>query len=228
MKLFTTLTLIGIFFLLLNCGSNRTNSELATLEDSLSYFVGVNIAVNQLMGLRDDIDLEMFMKGVKDYLNNKPLLLIYDDGEIIFTKLEIKRRQKDQELAASNLEMGKQFMEQYKKQKGVITTKSGLLYQVTEKGNGLIPTKNDKVILRYRGTTIDGTEFDSSSKQGGPQTFAINSVIKGFSEVLQLVNVGSKFEAVIPSDLAYGKEGHGIEIGPNEVLIFQVELLGIE
>ncbi len=230
MKLLTTLTTCSMFLLILNCktGTNRGSSELTTFEDSLSYMIGSNIASEQLVDIQAEIDLEALMMGLKDQLADNALLFVTTERERIIQKYEIMAMMQDEDLAAYNLEDGKQYLEENKMRKGVITTKSGLQYLVVKEGNGPKPTKNDKVIVDYSGTTIEGIEFDSSYRQGEPQTLAVNSVIKGFSEALQLMNVGSKFEIAIPSELAYGKQGQPPYIGPNSVLIFRIELLGIE
>ncbi len=230
MKLLTTLTIFVIFILILNfgMGCNRGSNELTTFEDSLGYLVGADIARMQMGGLRDMIDLDAFMKGVEDQLADRPLLISYTDRDKIIQKFETIMMEKDMDLQADNLERGKEFIEEYKRQDDVITTESGLLYRIVEKGNGPKPAENDRVLVNYRGTTIDGNEFDSSYKYGEPQALAVNGVIKGFSEALQLMNVDSKFEIVIPPELAYGKESAGPDIGPNSVLIFRVELLDIE
>ena len=118
--------------------------------------------------------------------------------------------------------------EENKKKKDVVTTKSGLQYTVLKKGDGAVPKTTDKVKVHYRGTTTDGTEFDSSFKRGTPAVFPVTGVIKGWTEALQLMPVGSKYKLFIPSDLAYGDRGAGPTIGPNQVLIFDIELIGIE
>ncbi|MCJ7812408.1 FKBP-type peptidyl-prolyl cis-trans isomerase [bacterium] len=234
MKLLTTLTVCGMFLLILNCKTslNRGNSKLTTFEDSLSYLIGNDIAISHLLDVKDDLDLDAFIMGLKDQLDNQSLLITFEDREKITQKYEQILTMRDydddyDELAAYNLENGKQFLEKYRARKGVIITKSGLQYLVVKQGNGPKPAKNDKVILHYTGTTIDGTEFDSSYKLGETQTLAVNSFIKGFSEALQLMSVSSKFEIVLPPELAYGKQGRPPDIGPNAVLIFRIELLGI-
>ncbi len=226
-KFLITLLLCSIFLLILNCG-NQGSSQLTTFEDSLGYLVGADIARMQIGGLRDMIDLDAFMKGVEDQLADRPLLILYTDREKIIQKYEMIMMEKDMDLQADNLARGKEFIEEYRQIDDVITTRSGLMYTVVEEGNGPKPTENDRVLLNYRGTTIDGDEFDSSYKYGEPQTLAVNGVIKGFSEALQLMNVGSKFEIVIPPELAYGEESPSPDIGPNAVLIFRIELLDIE
>ena len=138
-----------------------------------------------------------------------------------------KQAKKAAELSALNVKAGKDYLEANAKKEGVVVTKSGLQYKEVTKGKGETPTAGDKVKVHYKGTLIDGTEFDSSYKRGTPATFPVTGVIKGWIEALQLMNVGDKFELAIPSELAYGKRGSGSKIGPDTTLLFDVELLEI-
>ena len=135
--------------------------------------------------------------------------------------------QRKNEIAAANLKAGQDFLEANKKKDGVVGLPSGLQYEVITEGNGNKPTANNKVTCHYHGTLIDGTVFDSSVKRGQPATFPLNMVIKGWTEGLQLMAVGSKYRFFIPPGLAYGDRQVGHHIGPNSTLIFEVELLGI-
>jgi FKBP-type peptidyl-prolyl cis-trans isomerase len=128
----------------------------------------------------------------------------------------------------ANIAAGKKFLEENKKKKGVTVTASGLQYEVVKQGNGATPKATDTVKVHYKGTLLDGTEFDSSYKRGQPASFPVNGVIKGWTEALQLMKVGDTFKLVIPADLAYGERGAGGMIGPNATLVFEVELLGVE
>lgn len=142
-----------------------------------------------------------------------------------------KQKVKDQEEKAKagvNLEKGKKFLEDNGKRKGVITLPSGLQYEILKEGNGPKPTATDKVTTHYHGTTIDGKVFDSSVERGQPAQFGVNQVIPGWTEALQLMPVGSKWKLFIPSNLAYGESGAGGAIGPNETLVFEVELISID
>ena len=132
------------------------------------------------------------------------------------------------ELGEKNRKEGEAFLAENKKKKGVITTESGLQYMVLEKGDGPKPKATDTVSVNYRGTLIDGTEFDSSYKRGKPVTFPVKGVIAGWTEALLLMNVGSKYKLFVPPNLGYGGRGAGRLIGPEATLIFEVELLGIE
>ena len=130
--------------------------------------------------------------------------------------------------AEKNLREGKAFLEENAKKEGVTVTNSGLQYTILKNGSGPVPHSSDQVRVHYRGTLIDGKEFDSSFKRGQPATFGVTGVIKGWIEALQIMAVGSKWKLFIPSDLAYGEKGQKPDIGPNCVLIFEIELLGIE
>ncbi len=146
----------------------------------------------------------------------------------IYKEIKDKKEGKTKEMAAANLEKGKKFLEENKKKPGIKVTDSGLQYEILEAGEGKKPALTDKVKCNYKGTLIDGTVFDSSYDRGKPATFGVNQVIKGWTEALQMMPVGSKWRLYIPSELAYGERGAGKDIGPNEVLIFDIELLGIE
>ena len=146
-----------------------------------------------------------------------------------FQQFMMERQQKMQkELADKNLKDAEKFVEENKKKEGVITTASGLQYKIITKGNGKIPTAQDTVVAHYRGTLIDGTEFDNSFKRNEPATFPVSGVIKGWQEILQLMPVGSKWEVYIPPQLAYGEQGAGQVIPPNAALIFDIELISIK
>ena len=146
-----------------------------------------------------------------------------------FQQFMMERQQKMQkELADKNLKDAEKFLEENKKKEGVITTASGLQYKIITKGNGKIPTAQDTVVAHYRGTLIDGTEFDNSFKRNEPATFPVSGVIKGWQEILQLMPVGSKWEVYIPPQLAYGEQGAGQVIPPNAALIFDIELISIK
>ena len=139
-----------------------------------------------------------------------------------------KQQEKAQQLGLANKKEGEEFLAANKSKEGVVTLPSGLQYKVLKEGTGPKPSATDSVACNYRGTLINGTEFDSSYKRGQPATFAVNGVIKGWTEALQLMPVGSKWQLFIPADLAYGERGAGADIGPNSTLIFEVELLSIQ
>ncbi|MFO7557948.1 MAG: FKBP-type peptidyl-prolyl cis-trans isomerase [Desulfobacterales bacterium] len=200
-------------------------------KDKVSYVIGNNIA-RSLKNVKDEIDLEIVIHGIKDQFNGKPLQLSEEDAASIMREfsMKIKAEQEEQAklLASQNLEKGKNFLETNSKAEGVVTTESGLQYLIIENGDGPKPVKTDMVKVHYTGTTIEGEEFDSSYKRGEPAVFPVTGVIKGWTEALLLMNVGSKYKLFIPSELAYGERGAGPTIAPNAVLLFEVELLEIE
>lgn len=212
-------------------GKNEKAVVLEENKDKVSYVIGNNIA-KSLKNVKDEIDLEMVIHGIKDQFNGKPLQLNEEDAESIMREFSMKIKAKQEEqaklLASQNLEKGKNFLETNSKAEGVVTTESGLQYLIIENGDGPKPVKTDMVKVHYTGTTIEGKEFDSSYKRGEPAVFPVTGVIKGWTEALLLMNVGSKYKLFIPSELAYGERGAGPTIAPNAVLLFEVELLEIE
>jgi len=204
--------------------------ELQTELAQVSYVLGMDIA-NRLKSLETDIDLDLFYRGMCDKYGDKDVLLTDEQASKIqqdfFTRLQGERARKRRELADTNKKEGDEFLAANKEKEGVQTTDSGLQYMVLTEGDGPKATANDGVKVHYRGTFIDGTEFDSSYKRDEPTTFGVRGVIKGWTEGLQLMNVGSKYRFFVPSDLAYGPRGSRNNIGPNATLIFEIELLEI-
>ena len=204
--------------------------ELKTPDEKLSYAIGLEIGTS-LKNLPTEIDLAVFVQAVEDGLKGeKPLLTQQQALEIkkeFGKKVREERARERTELAEKNQKEGEAFLAENKNKKGVVTTESGLQYVVLHEGDGPKPKATDRVKVHYRGTLIDGTEFDSSYKRGTPATFSLKGVVAGWTEALQLMKVGSKYRLFIPSELAYGKRGRGPKIGPNAVLIFELELLEI-
>ena len=206
--------------------------EKADLEDAnvkRSYGLGANYG--KLLDRQSiSIDIDSFIDGLKDGLAKESLL---SDAEIqgvlkaITDELRARSAQKREEAANNNKKQGEDFLAANAEKEGVVTLKSGLQYKVLREGDGAIPTDKDTVEVHYRGTLIDGTEFDSSYGRGKPANFGVNGVIKGWTEALQLMKEGSKWQVFIPSELAYGARGTGTKIGPHSALIFDVELLKI-
>lgn len=202
-------------------------SPLETLDQRLSYVVGSNLA-SQLK--RDDVkfDFDAFRLAVDEVMKDKPHSLSDDDKRKAVKELQKRVAQKKvAELSAHNAKAGKDYLATHAKKAGVVVTKSGLQYKEIIQGKGETPNINDRVKVHYKGSLIDGTEFDSSYKRGTPATFPVTGVIKGWIEALQLMNVGDKFELAIPSELAYGKRGSGSKIAPDTTLLFELELLEI-
>ena len=198
-------------------------APLKDQKDKSSYAIGLNIGMNfskQKIAINPDV----FVAGVKDGLAGKPQMTETEVRETM-TNLEKDMESKQKEAAGKNAQDGEKFLAENKKKEGVKTTASGLQYKVIKEGTGTQPKATDTVTVNYRGTLIDGTEFDSSYKRGQPATFPLNAVIKGWTEGLQLMKVGSKYQIFVPASLGYGERGAGGDIGPNSTLIFEVELL---
>jgi FKBP-type peptidyl-prolyl cis-trans isomerase len=235
MRLFSIFIMFGFLILFIaNCGQQGKGTETVRLEtnqDSVSYIIGMDMA-RSLMTIKDEVNLDVLFSGMKDQLDEKPLLVTDQEARKIMREFSAKIQKNQEEVkqksAQDNLEEGKKFLEQNKKLEGVVTTNTGLQYMVIEQGDGPQPTTTDRVKVHYRGTLIDGTVFDSSYDRGEPVVFPVDGVIKGWTEALLLMKVGSKYKLFIPSELAYDQRGAGHQIGPNQVLIFEVELLGIE
>ena len=222
MKKFKFLTLLIIANLTTNIkmSAQKLNNEI----DSVSYSLGVNIGEN-IKTQFPDIDLKNFEAAIKDVLddNKKPSISGADAQKTIqefFTKQQAKASE-------SMVEEGRKFLAENSKKENVVTLESGLQYEVIKTGEGAKPTLNDQVTTHYHGTLIDGTVFDSSVERGEPASFPVSGVIKGWTEALQLMNVGSKWRLFVPYDLAYGERGAGPQIGPFTTLIFEVELISI-
>jgi FKBP-type peptidyl-prolyl cis-trans isomerase FklB len=203
---------------------------LVTDKDKQSYSIGVNVGKSLH---RDSIDVEpkIVLQGLEDALADGKLLLTDDQMKTVMTALQTQVRQKLEEKrqaqAATDQKDGAAFMAANATKQGVVTLPSGLQYKIMVAGTGPKPTATDSVVCHYRGALLDNTEFDNSYKRGQPVTINVGGVIKGWTEALQLMPVGSKWQLFIPPDLAYGESGKG-PIGPNSTLIFEVELLSIQ
>lgn len=198
-----------------------TEGQLKDEKTKVSYAIGLNMG-RSLAQVKDEVDLKTLAKGIEDAVAGKAALT---DEQIVET-LNAFSASVTTRIATRNKENGQKFLAENKGKAGVKTTASGLQYQVVTQGKGALPAATDQVKVHYRGTLLDGTEFDSSYKRNEPTQFGLNQVIKGWTEGLQLMPVGSKYKFFIPSDLAYGENGPP-SIGPNQTLIFEVELLDI-
>jgi FKBP-type peptidyl-prolyl cis-trans isomerase len=211
--------------------SAKTPLTLKTDKDKVSYAIGVNIGKSMRKDAVD-IDPTIFSRGMKDALGGGKLLLTDDEMKIALTKLQGELRAKQEEAMQKageiNKKAGDDFLAQNKTKEGVVALPDGLQYKILKEGTGPKPAATDSVVCNYRGTLLDGTEFDSSYKRGQPATFAVNGVIKGWTEAVQLMPVGSKWQLFVPAELAYGNRAPSPEIGPNSTLIFEVELLSIQ
>jgi FKBP-type peptidyl-prolyl cis-trans isomerase FklB len=204
---------------------------LKTQKDKVSYIIGINIG-SSMKRQSVEVNPDLLLKGLKDGLSGTKPLLAPDEMRKTMTVFNEEMKKKHdaelKKLGAKNKEEGEKFLAQNKKKEGIVTLPSGLQYKIITKGKGKSPTINDIVTVNYRGTLIDGKEFDSSYKRGKPATFPVKGVIKGWTEALQLMKPGAKWELFIPPDLGYGARGAGSIIPPDSTLIFEVELLSVK
>jgi FKBP-type peptidyl-prolyl cis-trans isomerase FklB len=207
-------------------------TALTSTKQKASYAIGMNWGTGlHRQGI--DVDSAALIQGMKDALAGGKTLLTEDEARSALMQLQKEMQEKQQAKAAAegdaNKKEGDAFLAANKTKEGVVTLPSGLQYKILKEGNGPKPTASDSVVCNYKGTLINGTEFDSSYKRGEPATFPVTGVIKGWTEALQLMPVGSKWQLFIPPDLAYGPRGTpGGPIGPNATLIFEVELISIK
>jgi FKBP-type peptidyl-prolyl cis-trans isomerase FklB len=213
-----------LIILLISITTIMSAQKITNEIDSVSYSLGVNIGEN-IKAQFPDIDLNNFEIAIKDVLDNKkePKITGADAQKVIqdfFKKQQAKASE-------SVIEEGKKFLIDNAKRNELTTLESGLQYEILKTGEGPKPSLNDQVTTHYHGTLIDGTVFDSSVDRGEPATFPVSGVIKGWTEALQLMSVGSKWKLFVPYDLAYGERGAGPQIGPFTTLVFEVELIKI-
>ena len=205
--------------------------QLKDQKDKASYSIGYDIG-STFKKQNIELNTDALIIGMKEALSGKEATMTKEEREKTLETFQKEMMEKQaaasKEAATKNLAEGEKFLAENKKKEGVKTTASGLQYKVVKEGTGPTPKETDTVVTNYRGTTIDGTEFDSSYKRNEPATFPVNRVIKGWTEALQLMKVGSKYQLFIPASLAYGERGAGRDIGPNATLIFDVELLSIK
>jgi FKBP-type peptidyl-prolyl cis-trans isomerase FklB len=220
MKYFVV-TLAAFAFALPLLAQDKT--PLKDQKDKASYAIGLNIGLN-FNKQKISINPDVLAAGIKDGIAGKPQMT---EAEVRETMTNFEKDMETRQKAAGdkNTQDGEKFLAENKKKEGVKTTASGLQYKSMKEGSGPQPKESDTVTVNYRGTLIDGTEFDSSYKRNEPATFPLNAVIKGWTEGLQLMKTGSKYQFFIPAKLAYGDRGAGSDIGPNSTLIFEVELL---
>jgi FKBP-type peptidyl-prolyl cis-trans isomerase FklB len=205
--------------------------ELKSDKEKLSYSIGMDIG-EKLKQQSIDVDTELLARGLKDRYGGGKTILTEDEARQAFTEFQKQQMAKQAEtmrlLSEKNKADGEKFLAENAKKEGVKTLPSGLQYKEITPGKGKSPKATDNVTTNYRGTLIDGTEFDSSYKRGQPATFPVSGVIPGWTEALQLMKEGGKWQLFVPSNLAYGERGAGREIGPNATLIFEVELISVQ
>ena len=210
-------------------------AALTTRTQKFSYALGMNIGSNLGGTLKKqsvEVDWNLVSQGLKDSTGTGKTRLTQEEAQAVLTEVqnEVRKQQQEKvkEAGAANKTEGEAFLAANKGKEGVVTLPSGLQYKILTAGTGPKPAATDSVVCNYRGTLINGTEFDSSYKRGQPETFGVSQVIKGWTEALQLMPVGSKWQLFIPSNLAYGEQGAGGgQIGPNSTLVFEVELISI-
>jgi FKBP-type peptidyl-prolyl cis-trans isomerase len=228
-----SLTILA-FVMLMACEDSTAqkggSAEMTTFMDTVSYVIGADIGKN--IG-RDSLEIntDIFMKGFEDLKNGGESMFSDSVQQVVMMRfqqfMQEKQMQQMEAAKTGNLVKGQEFLAQNKEEPGVMVTESGLQYKVVEAGTGAQPDNNDRVKVHYTGKLLDGTVFDSSVERGEPIEFALNGVIPGWTEGLQLMKEGAKYTLYIPSELAYGERGAGQNIGPNETLIFDVELIEV-
>jgi FKBP-type peptidyl-prolyl cis-trans isomerase FklB len=206
---------------------SAADPALAGLEQKLSYIVGTNLA-SQFKRDELTLDVDAFNLAVSDVLSGTESRLSQEQIQEAVATVQQQAQEKQKLAQQAAQEKGMAYLAENAKKEGVVVTESGLQYKELVSGDGEMPTSEDTVVVHYKGTLTDGTVFDSSYDRGEPAEFPVTGVIKGWVEALQLMNVGDKFELVIPSDLAYGPRGSGQIIGPDATLVFEVELLEIK
>ncbi len=230
------LLLVFLFFALIffpACKKTKVAkpSKLETEKEKASYAIGFDLGKN-LKKYSEDISLESMIKGIRDGISGQNSILTEEETKKTLTEFQQnllkKETERRKELAIKNKVEEEKFLAENSKKEGIVTTASGLQYKVIREGNGPKPTLEDTVKVHYKGTFINGKEFDSSYKRGEPVTFQLKNMIPGWIEALQMMKAGSKWQIFIPSALAYGEQGAGDIIEPNSLLIFEVELLEVE
>jgi len=230
---------LSLCLLILACGQQTTTSQsevkpplkLETKAQKTSYAIGMDIGLNIAQG-GFDIDADALAQGLRDGLGQggQPLMTEEEIGEALMAlqqDLIQKQIAMVQQQSAANKEKAAAFKEEFRKKGGVLATESGILYREITPGQGQKPTAEDIVTVLYQGALVDGTPFDSSVERGEPATFSVGGVIPGWTEILQLMPQGAKWEVVIPSELAYGEQQAGPVITPGSTLVFEIELLDV-
>ena len=217
-----SILLCGALLLAGNAQADAPKSE----KEKFSYAIGFQVGQSfKREGL--DIDTDALAEAIEDVLKGESLKMSMDEMRASVEAFQAKQAAKTAAEAEKAVAAGKAFLDANGKKPGVKTLPSGVQYKVINSGSGKQPKATDKITAHYRGTLLNGTEFDSSYKRGEPATFGVNQVIKGWQEILPMMHEGDKWEVYIPSDMAYGAQGAGASIGPNETLVFEIELLKV-
>jgi len=223
-------TLIMVLFVA-GCNQNTDDVKLETDIQKVSYAYGIDVGKTVEKQGMSELNYTAFKQGLKDGFNGREPKLSDEEIQKVMKSYAQKtannRRKKMKEEGEKNLKKSQDFLNENRSKTGIEVTESGLQYEIIEEGDGKSPGPNDRVKVHYKGTLIDGTVFDSSYQRGEPATFKVGGVISGWTEALQMMKEGSKYKLFIPPDLAYGERGAGGSIGPNQALIFEVELLEV-
>ena len=210
----------------------QESPPLANEKDRTSYAIGVAFGRSLIQQGKFEVNYDLVVKGMSDAFNQKPLQLSESEFRAVYAAFQKQAVSKMSHarsvVALENQQAGQKFLEENKSKPGVVELPDGLQYKVIKTGDGAMPTDEDTVTANYRGTLVDGTEFDSSYKRNEPAKFKLRSTIAGWREALKMMPVGSKWEIYVPAELAYSKQSVGNTIGPNSSLIFEIELLGID
>lgn len=201
-------------------------SELQTDHQKLSYIFGVQVGQG-LVNEGVDVEMDAFSAGIKDMLDGKQPRINAETAQKLAAAYQQQKAEEHQKQAQLKQQQSNDFLAKHAKEDGVKVTASGLHYQILEEGKGKSPTSADSVVAHYKGTLIDGTVFDSSYDREEPATFPVAGVIRGWQEALPMMKEGGKWQIVVPAELAYGQRGAGKLIGPNEALIFDIELISV-
>jgi len=224
-KLINPIFIIASLFLF---ATNAIAADYKSEKAKLSYAIGVTMGNSLKQQNINEVDPKIIGKAIEDVMSGAKLKVSKEDMQAAMTAFQQKMLAKQKMAADAKKSLGDKFRADNKKRKGVKELANGIQYEVLKDGKGAKPAKTDKVTVHYHGTLINGTVFDSSVKRGKPASFPLNGVIKGWQEILPLMPIGAKWKVVIPPELAYGARGTGGAIGPNETLIFEIELISID
>lgn len=217
---------ITTLFFLLASNTGYAQKQPETTKEKFSYAVGVQLAQN-IISQGGNIDTESVMQAINDMLTGTEPKITYEEMQAAVNAYQQEQAAVQSQLGEKNRKEGEEFLQANSKKEGIVSLPSGLQYKILQAGNGKKPLPTDNVVVHYRGTLLDGSEFDSSYSRGQPLTIALNQVIPGWTEAVSMMPVGSKWQIFIPSELGYGERGAGANIGPHSTLIFDIELLGI-
>ena len=208
-------------------GSVYAEKSPSSEKEKFSYAVGVQLAQN-IVRQNIQLDVDSFLQAVRDIITSSPLKVSVEDMQQALVSYRDKELKKQDEMGASNKTEGEKFLAENKSKEGVVTIPGGLQYKIIKKGEGKKPGPDADVVVHYRGTLLNGKEFDSSYSRGEPLTLNLKGVIKGWQIALPMMPTGSKWQLYVPSELAYGAQAAGPDIGPNSTLIFDIELISIK